>query len=607
MAPKKGLLEGFAKEVGVSIRDFFSRVPEQAAADLRQGGIPAVERAGMPYSVVSQYGYNSLAEHLRIDSDLMVRYGEYSDMDNYPEITSCLDIFADDATTPDMERGKSVWVTAENQDIATGLDTMLHKTILVEDDLWPLARTVAKMGNAFGELLVSQQGLVGINFMPPETVRRVEDPRGNLMGFVQDVRGEFNLTMDDFYKLAKQRKVQNQASMVTVFEDWEVVHWRLRGKHLRSVYGHGVIDGARYIWKRLVLLEDAILIYKLTRAPSRYAFYVDVGQMDAERGLAYVNRVKNNFKKQKFVSPSTGKLDMRHNPMSHDDDFFIPVVNGKESTRIEVLQGPDYSETDTVEYHRDKLVAALKTPRAYLGIGADAETKGALSSLDIRFARTVMRLQREIRNGLKKACRVHLVASGANPDDHDYDVHLSVPSAILELAKLEVMSAKADLATRFGEFVGTKWILTKLFGYTDDEAVAIMAEKDDDLLRKAKIEAQVQAMIQSAMQPQQPTEQPPGDQQYQGDQEEPPPPPDQGRYDSNESRSRTKTVVDRILARPTFDWRRDFEGDKMAEKRADARLRGWQDSGWKNDKAFKKRLGEMAGLLSDIKQALQPV
>ena len=492
------LFEGFVSGTANGIRRWFARSPEIQRMDIQRGGSPSVERAGLPFNLVSQYGYDSLAEHLRIDQDLQSRFTDYEEMDEYGEISTALDIYADDSAMFDMERGQTIWVESENEQVEDELNDVLHQRLLIEDDVWGLCRTLSKYGNAYGELLINETGLIGINFLPPPTVRRVEGPRGELLGFVQDVRGEFNLSMEDFYKLAKQRDTVNRPpGELTVFEDWELVHWRLRGKHLRSVYGHGVIDPARWIWKRLSLLEDALLIYKLSRAPARYAFYVDIGEYDLERGLAYVNRVKNEFVKKKFVNPNTGKLDMRHNPLAHDEDFFIPSKGGKDSTRIEVLQGPDYAETDTVEYHRDKLVSATKVPKAYMGYGGE-EAKAALSTSDIRFARTVMRIQRSTRGGIRQGCRVHLIARGMDVNRYEYDVKMSIPSAILELAKLEVMSATADLAERTREYLPVSWALTNLFHMSEQEAEELMELKDSETIRKAKVDAKVTKMMAKA-------------------------------------------------------------------------------------------------------------
>lgn len=620
----RSLVEGFLQQVGGNIRRFFARSPEVVAADLRRGGMPAADRAGLPYNMVQQFGYDTLAENLRVDQDLMARFSDYEEMDEYPEIASAYDIYADDATMPDMEESKSIWVTSENEQIAKELDHVLHKRLGIEDDIWGSARTLGKYGNHYGEALVAEQGLVGINYLPAPTMRRVEDPKGKLLGFVQDTRGEFNINLEDFYQLAKEQiqggpgRIRGRAAgELTVFEDWEIIHWRLRGKHMRSVYGHGVAEPARWIWKRLAMLEDAILIYKLSRAPARYAFYIDVGEYDNERGLAYVNRVKNNFIKKKFLNPTTGKLDMRHNPLSMDEDFFVPSRNGKDSTRIEVLSGPDYSETDTLEYHRDKLVAGIKVPKTYLGYGGEA-TRASLSSEDIRFARTVMRIQRELRSGYRKACRIHLIARGVDADRVDYDVQMSVPSAILELAKLEVLSATADVAARMSEQVSTRWILTKLYKFTEEEAARLMEEKEEELLRRGEIDANVQGMAAEAgMQAQQDMGFGP---QFDGQ----PGTPEGGGGGGEEeaeqesrARARGKPMLvekkKRLPPRPfagqpmsklmkarRLEWQREFEGkgqSRYAEDKLAEVLR--------SDRELGARLKRIEGLVEDVRGAIR--
>lgn len=582
-----------------------------------RGGSPSVERAGLPFNLTSQFGYDSLSEHLRIDQGLQSRYTDYEEMDEYGEISSAYDIYADDASMSDLEKGQSIWVTSDSKTIEKDLNHMLHKQLVVENDIWGTCRTLGKYGNVMGEMLVNEQGLVGINYLPPPTIRRVEGPKGQLLGFVQDVRGEFNLSLEDFYKLATERGTNAERTRkpgeLTVFEDWEVIHWRLRGKHLRSVYGHGVADPARWVWKRLALLEDALLIYKLSRAPARYAFYVDIGEYDNERGLAYVNRVKNQFVKKKFVNPNTGKLDMRHNPLAHDEDFFIPSRGGKDSTRIEVLQGPDYAETDTTEYHRDKLVSALKIPKSYMGYGGEAN-RASLSTEDIRFARTVMRVQREIRGGYRQACRVHLIAKGADARRHEYEVAMSVPSAIMELAKLEVMSATADLASRTGEILSTKWILTSLFHYSDSEAESLMLEKDKDAIRKGKIEAKVQALIMGATTEAQnaatPQEEPAeaggeegGDEEAAEAEKEKAEKVKAAAEKATEGRNATRQRlmlerrIEQLMKRQTEDLERSFDKRMKSSEAAEARVAKLL----KSNAGLGRRLRDLSGLMGEMR------
>jgi hypothetical protein len=576
------------------VRSFFARSSqEQSAVDIRRGGTPSVERAGLPYTLASHYGYDSLAEHLRIDQDLQARFTDYEEMDEYPEISVALDIYADDACTPNLDREEAIWVTSKDKATADELTKMLHTNLTVEDDIWGSARTLCKYGNNYGELLVSEEGVIGINYLPPPTMRRVEDTTGNLLGFLQDIRGEFNITMEDFYALAQERGSQVKAPAtasstlrnrapgeLTVFEDWEVIHWRLRGKHLRGVYGHAVIEPARWVWKRLALLEDALLIYKLERAPSRYAFYIDVGQLDAERGLAHVNRVKNSFTRKKFVNPQTGKLDMRYNPLAHDEDFFIPVRDGKRTTEVDVIQGPDYTETDSLEYHRDKLVASLKVPKMYYGYGGEA-VENQLSTRDIRFARAVMRIQRCLRGGYRKACRVHLIAVGREPDKHDYQVHMTIPSSILELARMEVLNTTADLAGRMGEMVSTKWILVHLFKFTEEEAVRVMEEKNEEKIKDGAVEAQIQKLMQEA------------DDEIAAS---------GGAPALSEVGQLERRLSQLITAVPKGDWRREFDrGNREAEKRWDAKFQRL----YRENAVVNKRVRELGGLLVDLRKTMR--
>ena len=493
-----------------------------------------------------------------------------------------LDIYADDSTSPELDREQAIWAVSKDRAIEADLNNMLHKRLGIEDDIWGVSRTLCKYGNVFGELLLADDGLVGINFLPPPTVRRVEDPRGNLLGYIQDVHGRFNISLEDFYQLATQRnQTHGQArppGVLSVFEEWEVIHWRLRGKHLRSIYGHGVIEPARWIWKRLSLLEDAILIYKLERAPSRYAFYIDVGQMDMERGLAYVNRVKNSFTRKKFVNPNTGDLDMRYNPLAMDEDFFVPVRDGKRSTEIDVLQGPDYSEVETLEYHRDKLVSAIKIPKTYMGYGGEP-TRTALSGEDIRFARTVMRIQRVLRSGFRQASRVHLIAKNKQPDRIDYDIRMNVPSQILELARMEVMSAKADLASRMKEDVGTQWVLEHIYNFSEAEAKELMRARDKDTLDRGKIDAKVEKMRMGES----------------VDQKGNP-------IALSESERLERRISQLVTAVERGDWRRDFEGQIRS---SNARLEAKLDRVLQQNPSVARRFQRLDGLLRDVRHSMR--
>ena len=498
---------GFFGDVANRVRDYFRRDKEQVGIELAKGATAS----GYPtsgYDLLQAYGYDVLSDFLKLEHDLLSRYIDYEEMDDYPEVAAAIDIYADDASQPETHLSRSLWVTSKDETVAQMLDDLFHRQLRMDEEIWEIARTLVKYGNDFEEILVTAEGVRGLNFLAPPTVRRIEGPRGELFGFVQDFKGRFGYSPGEFQQIMANRAAMRQGGSekagfggmekISALEDWEVVHFRLRGKHRRSIYGYSVLEPARWIWKRLMLLEDAALIYRLQRAPERYAFYVDVGDLPPQEAFAYINRVRQQQKKKKWVNPTTGKLDVKYDPLSQDEDFFIPVREGKEGTRIEVLGAPSWQHMEDVEYFRDKLFAAIKVPKAYLA-QTEGISRSILSSEDVRFARTVLRVQRELRNGLSKVARVHLAALNIDPQSVDYNIHLTVPSAIFELAQLEVKNARADLANRMREFVSLHWIMSNIFGMSDEEIQTIFRERDEDAEREAYTQASTQSIVQKAV------------------------------------------------------------------------------------------------------------
>lgn len=374
---------GYVSRVGQRIRQILSRDKEGRPSTLVRG-----TRLASPdsYNTLSTYGYDALSDWLKIEYDLMARFVDYEEMDEYPEVSTALTILADDATQLDTIRGKTVWIDSKDVVIKERLTDLFDRTLRIEEDIWEISRTVCKYGNDYEELVLTENGVVGLNFMPPPTVRRVETEKGELLGFLQDLRAQFTMTPEDFKKLKKERDEapvatgpdgeEHPVHTMIPFEDFEVVHFRMRGKHRRSIYGFGALESARWIWKRLMMMEDAALIYRLSRAPSRYAFYVDVGQMPPKEAMSHVNKFKNQLKKAKFVDPQSGKINLKFNPLAYDEDFFVPVRDGKKSAEIEVINGPAWQHMEDIEYFRNKLFAALMVPKAYLNFTEDALGKG---------------------------------------------------------------------------------------------------------------------------------------------------------------------------------------------------------------------------------------
>ena len=392
---------------------------------------------------------------------------------------SAYHFYANDATQPSVKDGKTMWITSKDRALLGMGNDFLHKRMRVEDEIWSQAYTLVLYGNDYEEVLVTDNGVIGLNHLPAPTMRRVERLDGALIGYVQDVSGQFTANGHELRKmLAGQTEIPKSLAL---FEDWQCAHFRLRSTRRRSPYGVSVAEGARWIWKRLVMLEDSVMIYKLTRAPARYAYYVDVTDVPSDRVEGFLRKTKRDLKKKSMVDPRTGRLTMRYNPASHSDDFFIAVREGRELARVELMSGPDYQAVDDVEYFKRMLHGSLRVPREYLGQEGSVPSKSILSNEDVRAARVTMNIQREIRNGWDRIFRTHLAAIGvADPWAPEFSVEMTLPSGIWEMAAYEVMNARADYASRVQPWVSTRWIQENLLKLPDDEIKLIAKERKKD-------------------------------------------------------------------------------------------------------------------------------
>lgn len=452
------------------------------------------------------YGYNALERQLRLDYDILSRYEDYEAMDDYPEISAALTIYADDATQPG-DTGHTVWAESKDEKIRDLLNDLFHRRLRLDEEAWEIARSTAKYGNNYEEILLAEEGVVGLHHLPPAPMRRVESDRGYLYGFLQDTGSKSaaqDVDVEEFKGLLAERlaskdtqkdplaaPTRGMGSVRIPFEPWEVVHFRLRGKYRQSRYGYSIMESARWIWRRLMLLEDSALIFRVQRAPERYAFYIDVGDSPTREALAKVNRIRQSYRKKRVIDPSTGKINMRYNALSSDEDFWIPVRKDKDGTRIEVLGTPSWQHMEDIDYFLGKLFAAMLVPKAYLAQD-DSTARAVLSSEDVRFARSVLRLQKELIHGWDKAARVDLAAHKIDPKSADFAPKMEVPSHIYDLARIEVMNAKADLASRMGDFVSMHWVMSHVFGMSDSEIEAIRKEKKKEKMGDAETAAEIQ-------------------------------------------------------------------------------------------------------------------
>lgn len=339
------------------------------------------------------------------------RYREFEIMDEYPEIGASFDIYADDCTQKSLKGLR--WEIKTDHAAAKEEINFMFEEIRLEDFCWDIVRNTVKYGDCFIELVPDihnpREGIKKIKILNPNYLFRIEDEFGMLQGFVQQIPRKSSWETGGM-----QGESLAGSEFVTLDKD-QIVHFRLNNSDPAFYpYGKSIAALARQTFRSLKLMEDAMLIYRLTRAPERRLFYIDIGNMGSAKGNAFIEKIKASFKKEKYYNRTMGNVDGRFNPISPDEDFYIPISGKKSNTKIEVLPGAqNLGEVDDVKYFRDKLLASLKIPKDYVVEKDQApDRKANLSQLDAKFARVIVRVQRCIEIGLETIAQRHLKMKG---------------------------------------------------------------------------------------------------------------------------------------------------------------------------------------------------
>jgi len=433
--------------------------------------------------------------------DRMARYSDFSEMEYTPEISSAIDIYAEETVSAD-EIGTVLHIHSENPTIQRLLEEVFYDTLNVEFNLTSWVRTLCKYGDFFLFNDVSpEHGVISGYPIPVNEIEREEgyDP---------------NDPMAVRYRWVTQG---NQ-----VLENWQVTHMRVLGNDAFLPYGSSVLESARRIWRQLILIEDAMLVYRIVRSPERRVFYVDVGNVPPEEIPNYMEQVQTTLKRAQVVDRDSGRVDLRYNPLSVDEDYYLPVRGSDTGTKIDTLAGgQNTTAIEDVEYIQKKLFAALKIPKAYLGYDEGLGAKATLSQEDIRFSRTIARIQRTVIAELNKIAIIHLFSNGFEGEDLlDFKLQLSNPSTIAQQQKLELFRSRFEIAgnaMNVAGMVNKDWIRKTLFSMTDSEI---------DKINKGLVEDRTQELeLESIQLPQAAGDEmldPPGDM---GSEPPPPPPP----------------------------------------------------------------------------------
>lgn len=385
--------------------------------------------------------------------DRISRLSDYNIMDQDAVISSALDIYSDECTTP-HEDGKILQVKSKNAAIRKILEELYHDILNTEFWIWSWIRGMCKYGDYFLQLVVEdERGVVDAIPLPVNAVDRVEE---------ESSRG----TTEVFFRIQGLGYGSRPSSEEEKLRQWEVCHFRLLGDDAFLPYGKAVIDPARRVFRQLEMLEDSMLVYRVTRAAERRIYYIEVGNLQPNEVESYVNRIRDQFKRTPVVNRTRGTYDLRYNPASADEDFFIPTRSG-EGSKIESLPGAqNLGDIEDVEYIQKKLFAALKIPKAYLTYEEELAAKATLSQEDIRFSRTIQRIQKIFLAELSKIGIIHLIVLGYDADEAmDFMLSLNNPSTANEIQKIELMNEKLSLAdTMVQRFFPRSWVYNHIFG-----------------------------------------------------------------------------------------------------------------------------------------------
>jgi hypothetical protein len=405
-------------------------------------------------------------------------YSDYEAMDYDSLIAPALDIISEESTLKN-EYGDVLMIKSSNENVKRVLHNLFYDVLNIEFNLPSWVRQMCKYGDFYLHLQISEK--FGIYNVLPLSVYQVvreegTDPENpSYVRFVLDPNG---LSQSQTYTARKSDQM--------ALESYEVAHFRLLSDANYLPYGRSYLEPARKVFKQLILMEDAMLIHRIMRAPEKRVFYMNVGGIPPNEIDSFMEKTVAKMKKTPYIDQATGDYNLKFNVQNMTEDFYIPVRGNDASTKIETTKGLEYDGTQDIEYLKNRMLAALKIPKAFLGYDENLEGKSTIAALDIRFARTIERLQRTIVSELQKIALVHLYTQGfTDADLVDFELKLTGPSIIFEQEKVELYKSKVELSNSIldKKILSTDFIYKNIFNLSDQEMDHEKEQALDDAAR----------------------------------------------------------------------------------------------------------------------------
>jgi hypothetical protein len=426
-------------------------------------------------------------------------YSDYDIMDTDAIIASALDILAEECTLKN-DMGEVLQIRSNNEDIQKTLYNLFYDILNIEFNLFAWIRQMCKYGDFFLKLEISEK--FGVYNVIPMSAYHIERQEGWDKDNPFSVR--FKYSVDGFYSggsgYYSVAGTDPQNTPGIFFDNYEMAHFRLLTDNNYLPYGRAYIEPARRLFKQYTLMEDAMLIHRISRSPDKRVFYLNVGSIPPNEVENFMQKTITTMKRTPFIDQETGQYNLKYNMQNLLEDFYIPVRGNDQVTKIENLPGLQYSGIEDVTYLRDKLFAALRVPKAFMGYEADLSGKATLAAEDIRFGRTVDRIQRITLSELYKIGLVHLYTQGYTSDQlTNFELSLTTPSIIYDQERIALMKEKVSLAKEIQEskLLPSDWIYDNIFHLSQDQ----YAEYRDMALEDAKREFRIKQVTEEGNDP----------------------------------------------------------------------------------------------------------
>jgi hypothetical protein len=522
----------------MSWKKYFTPVPtgnNPSGAYSPLGGVKGGNNPGPARS-----NYSSYLPDVYVGSPNRVeRYGQYNTMDLDSEVNAALDILAEFCTQENEQNGTPFIIDFKQK--ATNSETTIIQRYLqqwcklqsFETKMFRILRNIFKYGDQFfvrdpetkrwfhvdpanvtkiivneSEGKTPEQYVIknfnlnfrdGVATTPYQTNGNVTGGGdGYLTGGVRGMVGAPNSQMSG-------SRFSNEDGEMTI-DAKHVIHLSLsEGLDNNFPFGNSLLETIFKVYKQKELLEDAIIIYRVQRAPERRVFYVDVGNMPSHLAMQFVERVKTEIHQRRIPSSTgggTNVIDSSYNPLSINEDYFFPQTAEGRGSKVETLPGgTNLGEIDDLRYFTNKLVRGLRIPSSYLPTGADDSAAqyndgrvGTAYIQELRFNTYCERLQGLVVEEFDTEFKRYLLEKGVNVDTSMFDLTFQPPQNFAAYRQSEIDNARVPTYTQMSAipYISNRFAMKRFLGLTEEELAEnerLWREENDEYLNVAETDA----------------------------------------------------------------------------------------------------------------------